>query len=80
MSLLTLLAGCAATSEPATQTKVVYEAPPAALFPECEEPVVSFGTNDDLARAYMRVRSALDECRQGVADLREWADNHGSKQ
>ena len=72
--LLTLLAGCATAPVPATKTKVVYEGPPAALYPECDEPVLSFQTNDALARSVFELRQALSECRAGVDDLRQWAE------
>ena len=80
MSLMTLLVGCAATSAPATKTKVVYESPPAALYPECAEPVLNFTTNEALAESFYAVRSALTECRAGVEDLRQWGDDNAGGQ
>ena len=75
--LTMLLIGCAATKPPATQTKVVHDKPPAALYPECAEPVVSFDTDEDLAEAFYAMRQALTECRAGVQALKSWSDAQG---
>jgi hypothetical protein len=70
--LAILLTGCATNPEPVVQTKVIYEQPPAILYPDCSPPEHDIASNGDLVRAYRDLKQKLTHCHFGVQQIRNW--------
>ena len=78
LSLMIFATGCTTTPNPVVRTETIYQSPPAVLYPDCEAPEHTITTNGDLARAYRDLRMILNQCEDGLEQLRAWPDEDES--